>query len=687
MIILVAMTRVKNYGLFAWCIGLAMVSTSFISISFAQNLMNNTLVTPPGWTDDIDISNSGKHDKECQLVSIDKYIHVVWVNNFTDIVYARSEDSGKSWSPFITIYHSSVLVFYPDIAAAGACVHIVWGNIESNGILRIYYRNSTNNGVTWNVQKIISSPTGFDAKAPRILINNLNVSIVWNDFRDGSDGEVYYRRSIDGGITFDNGQGVNADRRITYSPAAITKPSIEGNRSNISIAWMDERNGDFDVYWKISKDNGNTWEDGLGNIGVDRRLTFTGVYDYALAVNGSKIYIVWSNQEWPGPVYRLYYCNSIDDGATWSPPILLTGPTPFINSPDIATFGNSINIVWDDMRDDGTSFEIYYKNSTDGGISWSGEIRLTYYLGDSLIPRIALNNTARHVIWQESKDGNREIYYKRSPDFPDTSPPTHSNETPSPDSYKDPPGTNISVRVTDQSGVNASSIQLYVNGSIVTHSLTPIAGGFNVSYASLGFSPGVISCRIVADDNCSNHLDYTWNFTVLNSFKIPVVTGWNLVSTPLVQPNSDLPGALLDRHGDTQWDRVMCYNASDGSDHWKQFNINWSPPLNDLKNVNNMMGLWLNVTFVGDGFLNVTGLLPITTQVPLMAGWNLVGYPSLSTNMTVADALWGTGADMVEVFDLVATYRTKVVGPTYIMKPGEGYWVHVVADSVWTVDW
>jgi len=39
------------------------------------------------------------------------------------------------------------------------------------------------------------------------------------------------------------------------------------------------------------------------------------------------------------------------------------------------------------------------------------------------------------------------------------------------------------------------------------------------------------------------------------------------------------------------------------------------------------------------------------------------------------------------VYDSSAIYKTKVVGPTYIMKPGEGYWVHVPADSVWTISW
>jgi hypothetical protein len=39
----------------------------------------------------------------------------------------------------------------------------------------------------------------------------------------------------------------------------------------------------------------------------------------------------------------------------------------------------------------------------------------------------------------------------------------------------------------------------------------------------------------------------------------------------------------------------------------------------------------------------------------------------------------------VEVFDPVLPF-IKEVGATYVMKPGEGYWVHVPADTVWTVN-
>jgi parallel beta-helix repeat protein len=170
-------------------------------------------------------------------------------------------------------------------------------------------------------------------------------------------------------------------------------------------------------------------------------------------------------------------------------------------------------------------------------------------------------------------------------------------------------------------------------------------------------------------------------------FQIPVVTGWNLISIPHLQLNPSTPTALLDINGNTLWDRVFWYDSSNMANRWMLYNTEWPPIWNDLRYVNRTMGLWINITKVGDGYLNISGYSIPTTSIPLRAGWNLVGYPTLATNMTVANAFGGTGADIVEAFDQNATYKTRVVGPTYLLKPGEGYWVHVPADTVWTVNW
>lgn len=285
---------------------------------------------------------------------------------------------------------------------------------------------------------------------------------------------------------------------------------------------------------------------------------------------------------------------------------------------------------------------------------------------------------------QGNNQDNYPLMTPWSPTLPDTAPPTHSNETPVGESTNLTPV--VSVRVTDASGIEPSSVRLYVDGFPIFIELTPVPDGYLVSYwHEMGFAPATNhSCRIVADDTLGNRLDFTWYFTTPPPYYVPVVLGWNMISIPLDLFDASLPGAFLD--SDTTWDRMMAYDASDPADPWKQYNTAWSPSLNDLASLDSSMGFWLHVTAVGDGNLTVCGSDPGTTTIQLRAGWNLVGYPT-QTPRTVAEAFWGTTADIVEVFDPAQPYMTKEVGAGYLMAPNKGYWVHVLADSVWVVDW
>ena len=394
----------------------------------AQTSVDEVTGYPVGWSNDVNISNSPtQRDVEPAIAIKDNAIHLVWRHNSAstrDIRYIKSTDGGRIWSQNITLATSTDFAYEPEISIFENNIHVVWGDyLGWNGV---YYRNSTDNGETWNPIKRMSQD-GMDCYGPQIYSNNSNVHIIWYDVRDGVDGEIYYRRSLDGGITWDNGQGIDDDRRITFSSATISGIQMAGDGSNISVAWADERDGDWEIYWMISKDNGLTWEDGLGNPDVDRKISNSvdDSFGRSIAVDGSNIHIVWYEEQWPGPVYRIYYRNSTDSGLTWNPIQLLSGPNTASFAPNIDVCGDNVWVMWNDNRDG--SHEVFFKNSTDGGISWGADTRLTEMDGNlSGAPKIALNEFAIHVTWEDERVGTqKEIFYKRFPHFPavDTEPP------------------------------------------------------------------------------------------------------------------------------------------------------------------------------------------------------------------------------------------------------------------------
>jgi beta propeller repeat protein/parallel beta-helix repeat protein len=241
----------------------------------------------------------------------------------------------------------------------------------------------------------------------------------------------------------------------------------------------------------------------------------------------------------------------------------------------------------------------------------------------------------------------------------------------------------ISVIVTDNLAVDFSSIRLHVQGFSVFYSYTPVPGGFNISYIHpLDYQNGtIVVCRIIARDFDGNVLDYTWDFKIdvrAVELSISLQDGWNLISIPFDLHDRTVEGALASISG--KWDVAKYYDGL--SKTWKSYRVGGTH--NDLWSLGRRMGFWLHTIEACN--LTVSGVEFESTSITLYAGWNLVAYPTM-TEKTVAMALWGTSADRVEVHDPASPYLISAVGSNYVMKPGQGYWVRVPADTMWVVDW
>jgi hypothetical protein len=166
----------------------------------------------------------------------------------------------------------------------------------------------------------------------------------------------------------------------------------------------------------------------------------------------------------------------------------------------------------------------------------------------------------------------------------------------------------------------------------------------------------------------------------IQTYYIQLEAGPNLISVPLEVEDECIICVL----SSVNWIYAEWCDAFDDADHWKTHLRTRPMPLNDFTAVNHTKGFWLTVPFPQT--LAVTGNGTTSTTIPLRAGWNYVGYPSLSTR-PLSLALAGTGYDRVEGFDEAAPYHLSPLPDNYLMTPGEGYRVHVPADTTWLVDW
>ncbi len=280
-------------------------------------------------------------------------------------------------------------------------MHVVWYDFRDVNF-EIYYKRSTDAGVSWGADTRLTNNTGYSLY-PSVTATGSVVHVVWKDERDGN-WEIYYKRSIDEGVTW------GADTRLTNNSATSELPSVSVSGSAVHVVWYDGRDEHGVIYYKRSTDGGISW-------GADTRLSDSSVSAgmASLTVSGSVVHVVWNDYRHdPVGFPEIFYKRSTDGGISWGTDTRLTNNPAFSFFPSVSVSGSFVNVVWYDSRD-GNS-EIYYKRSTDGGISWEADTRLTNNTADSWLPSVSVSGSVVHAIWMDKREGHDEIYYKRSTD-------------------------------------------------------------------------------------------------------------------------------------------------------------------------------------------------------------------------------------------------------------------------------
>lgn len=284
------------------------------------------------------------------IVSAGNMVHIVWYtceNNtslYNEIAYMRSTDGGVTWENKIQLTNYGGLKWYPSIAVSGNYVHIVWYD-ECNGDWEVYYIRSTDYGATWEEKVRLTNQYDISAYCS-VAASGPLVHVVWHDWRDGNK-EVYYKRSADNGITW------GEDTRLTFADLDSRFAEIAASGQYVQIAWQDNRDGDYDLYTINSTDGGQSW-------GTEQRQTYESSSSefVDLAVEGQNAYMVW--QDNISGLYQIYCKTSQDYGTTWSVPERILNTVYDANYASVAFSGEWLHVIWTDQRDGNN--EVYCKN-------------------------------------------------------------------------------------------------------------------------------------------------------------------------------------------------------------------------------------------------------------------------------------------------------------------------------------
>jgi len=247
--------------------------------------------------------------------------------------------------------------------------------------------------------------TAGDSFNPAIAVAGSNIYVVWDDDTVTADHpEIYFISSSNGGATW------KAPRRLTHTPGVSLTPAIAVDGSNVYVVWEDDTPGNFDIYLKKSVDGGVTWQSA-------KRISSlkTNAYNPRIAAKGSILYLVWEEESSMSQGSEIYFKKSSDEGVTWQPAKNLSNHPGTSWLPVVTVNGSKVYVAWTDAVL--VNYEICFSKSSDEGASWQAGKQISYNSGDSRHPDIAIDGKRDYVVWVGNHvTANTEIFFRKSND-------------------------------------------------------------------------------------------------------------------------------------------------------------------------------------------------------------------------------------------------------------------------------
>ena len=335
------------------------------------------------------------------------------------ILVRASSDDGATWGPFVFVCGIACKnvgwQFDPQLQiAADGTVYAAWLNTFDPGTV---LSKSYDHGRTWTTPVTMNGSLTYNDKP--ILAISPSGKDVYLAFNDKAD--AYAVASHDYGATFSPPVKTNTDAYAYLAYGGTVAPN--GNVYFGETGESKDALGPEPVAVVSSRDGGLTWTTTILDTSEEAPpCGFKGCYrDFyssqatvAADASGKLVFAYLLNTVPDAP--KALYVRTSTDGLTWSARSLVNSDGDS-NMPAIAAgpAAGDFRLVWQDDRNGPTAWNTWYARSTDGGRSWSADVRLsdlgsgapykspagyTFPFGDYLGLAVDAGGT-NHVIWGE----------------------------------------------------------------------------------------------------------------------------------------------------------------------------------------------------------------------------------------------------------------------------------------------
>ncbi|MEM6567972.1 MAG: sialidase family protein [Planctomycetota bacterium] len=360
-------------------------------IYFASSTDDGASWSVPVRIDLGDVPNEFDSDQPKIAVAENGNVVVIWEekrdarmatppSNNEDVFYNVSTDGGLTWLPAAQPLNipTSGLDVATDVdrlwlCASGDTFHVTWEDqLTAGGDEEVFYTRSLDGGLTWEAPFIVNAATaGQDVDEPKVEADGDLVIVAYIDV----DADAVIHRSTDRGATFGPAVKIEADT----SGAVNGDITLEVRGDTVVVAYTEDNGatvGGEEIVVSVSNDGGATWR-ADETLSVQQAAIAGSDADRAVATiqSANNIYVVYSEDSLSVQAgtgggsggNECYVAYTNDGGATWVKDVPLNagnaGNRPWVVSTD------DVVVAWIELNANGSNAPAF-TYSLDAGTTW-----------------------------------------------------------------------------------------------------------------------------------------------------------------------------------------------------------------------------------------------------------------------------------------------------------------------------
>lgn len=366
-----------------------------------EGLVGNT-------TGDLRITNNNASSDFVYIAKSDTGFGTVWQDKRDgpagQIYFAGLTSQGaRSSANDIRVSNTNGTSAHPALAWNGQTWGLVYSESVNNADSELWYRPLAANGQPSGAALRLTNSAG-DSDWPDLVWTGSHYALAWEDLRNtGSKQDLYFQR-------FDrSGTRIGGEVRVTNNAERQSSPILKWNGNSFALVWTDYRNaGNREIYFRrlaadgsavgpevrVTNDPGDSsWADMSWN-DVDREWA-----------------IVWSDTRAGNA--EIYFARFDDQGTRQAPDARLTTAANFSGYPSIDWNGFQYGVSWQDERLAAGQPAIYFAQVSATGVKNGAEVKLSSGSGNSSFTTALWNGTTFAFCWRDDRNGatNTEIYF------------------------------------------------------------------------------------------------------------------------------------------------------------------------------------------------------------------------------------------------------------------------------------